>query len=298
MGPKKTSANPLGLPMHTDGVIFKLKGILDAVASPVYLLTGRRPWAAGYYTRKKSLIERAIDQNAVQVGRPIPDAFGVAIDERVVEYPWLFDRLARIDRPLGRVLDAGSTLNHDFILNRDPLRGADITLMTLAPEKRCYWYKGYSYVFGDFRNTNFNDGTFDIVTCISTLEHVGLDNTLLYTDDPGKAEANKNGFVDAVREFRRVLSPGGCCLITVPYGRYDDFKWFQIFDREMIDLLIGAFNPSSFEVDFFQYTKAGWRRALQVEVENETAFDPHSGRGKSDDKAAFARAIACIQLIG
>jgi SAM-dependent methyltransferase len=284
--------------MHTDGVVFKLKGILDAVASPFDLLTGRRPWAPGYYTRKNSLIEHAIDQSAVQAGRPIPDAFGVAIDERVVEYPWLFDRFARIGRPLGRVLDAGSTLNHDFILNRDPLRGADITLMTLAPEKRCYWYKGYSYVFGDFRHTNFKDGAFDIITCISTLEHVGLDNTLLYTDDTGKAEANKNGFVDAVREFRRVLSSGGCCLITVPYGRYDDFKWFQIFDREMIDLLIGTFNPSSFEVDFFQYTKAGWRRALQTEVENETAFDPHSGRGKSDDKAAFARAIACIQLIG
>jgi SAM-dependent methyltransferase len=284
--------------MHTDGVFFKLKEILDAVASPFYLLTGRRPWVPGYYTRKKSLIQSAIDHNAVQADRPIPDAFGISIDERVVEYPWLFDRLIRIGCPLGRVLDAGSTLNHDFILNRDPLRGADMTLMTLAPEKRCYWYKGYSYVFGDFRKTNFKDGAFDIIISISTLEHVGLDNTLLYTDDPGKAEANKNGFVDAVREFRRILSPGGRCLITVPYGRYDDFQWFQVFDGEMIDLLIGAFNPSSFELEFFQYTKGGWRRALQTEVENETAFDPHSGRGKSDDGAASSRAVACIQLIG
>jgi SAM-dependent methyltransferase len=284
--------------MHTDGVLFRLKELLDAAASPLYVLMGRRPWSLGYYTRKKSLIESAIDQNAVQVGRPVPDAFGVAIDERVVEYPWLFDRLARIGRPLGRVLDAGSTLNHDFILNRAPLGGADITLMTLAPEKRCYWYKGYSYVFGDFRKTDFKDGTFDIIISVSTLEHVGLDNTLLYTNDPGKAEADKNGFVDAVREFRRILVPGGRCLITVPYGRYDNFDWFQVFDREMIDLLIGTFNPTSFEVDFFQYTNAGWRRALQTEVENAIAFDPHSGRGKSDDSAAFARAIACIQLIG
>jgi SAM-dependent methyltransferase len=284
--------------MHIDGVIFKLKEILDILALPIYLARGRPPWALGYYTRKKSLIKQAIDKRTVQTGQPLPDAFGVAMDERVIEYPWLFDRLKRVDGSLGQMLDAGSTLNHDFILGRDPLRKADLTIMTLAPEKRCYWYEGYSYVFGDFRQTNFKDGAFNIIVCISTLEHVGLDNTLLYTDDPGKAETNKNGFVDAICEFRRILAPGGRCLITVPYGRYEDFKWFQVFDRQMIDLLIGTFNPSSFEVDFFQYTKTGWRRALQAEVENATAFDPHSGRGRSDDRAAFTRAIACIQLIG
>ena len=284
--------------MHIDGAFFKLKEILDGMALPFYLLMGRRPWSLGYYTSKKTLIKNAIDTNAVQIGRPLPIAFGVAMDERVVEYPWLFDRLKHTDGSLGRVLDAGSTLNHDFILDRNPLRKADVTVMTLAPEKRCYWYKGYSYVFGDFRQTNFKDGAFDIIISISTLEHVGLDNTMLYTDDLEKAETDKNAFVDAVREFRRILAPHGRCLITVPYGKYDNFGWFHIFDDEMIQLLIRTFNPSSFDLDFFQYTKTGWRRALETEVANATVFDPHSGRGRSDDRAGFARAIACIQLIG
>jgi SAM-dependent methyltransferase len=284
--------------MHIDGVVFRLKEILDGAAIPIYLLRGRRPWSLGYYTRKNALIEDAIDQNAVQIGRAVPDAFGVAIDERIVEYPWLFDRLKHVGGSLGSVLDAGSTLNHDFILDRDPLRKADLTIMTLAPEKRCYWYKGYSYVFGDFRQTNFKDGAFDTIVSISTLEHVGLDNTLLYTGDRAKAETNKNGFVDAIREFRRILVPGGRCLITVPYGKYENFDWFQVFDREMIDLLISTFNPSSFDLDFFEYRKTGWRRALESEVSDATAFDPHSGRGRSDDSAAFARAIVCMQLIG
>jgi SAM-dependent methyltransferase len=284
--------------MHTDGWLFKLKEMLDAVATPLYFLMGRRPWLPGYYTRKKWLIENAIDRGVVQAGRPIPDAFGVAIDERVIEYPWLFDRLKRVGGSLGQVLDAGSTLNHDFILDRAPLSKADMTIMTLAPEKRCYWYKGYSYIFGDFRRTTFKDAVFDTIICISTLEHVGLDNTLLYTDDRRGAEANTYGFVDAIREFRRILAPGGRCLITVPYGRYEDFEWFQIFNKEMVELLIATFNPSSFDLDFFQYTKTGWRRALETEVASATAFDPQSGRGRSDDKAAFARAIACIQLIG
>jgi len=149
--------------MHIDGVFFKLKEMADAVASPFYTLRGRPPWSLGYYTRKKSCIEAAIDGAAVRMGQALPESFGIAIDERVVEYPWLFDQLRRGDSTLGRMLDAGSTLNHEFILDRDPLRKADLTIMTLAPEKRCYWYKGYSYVFGDFRNTEFKDASFDTI---------------------------------------------------------------------------------------------------------------------------------------
>jgi SAM-dependent methyltransferase len=283
--------------MHIDGVFFKLKEIADAIASPLYVLRGRPPWSLGYYTSKKLSIEAAIDGAAVRMGQPLSESFGIAIDERVVEYPWLFDQLKRDVRPLGRILDAGSTLNHKFILDRHPLRNADLTIMTLAPEKRCYWYKGYSYVFGDFRNTEFKDASFDTIISVSTLEHVGLDNTILYTSDPAKSETNKHGFVDAIREFRRILAPGGRCLVTVPYGRYENFNWFQVFDGEMIRALIEAFSPSSFEVEFFQYREAGWQRALETEVINATAFDPHSGRGRLDDRAGCARAIACIKLI-
>ncbi|KRR06758.1 hypothetical protein CQ12_32065 [Bradyrhizobium jicamae] len=282
--------------MHINGLLFRLKELADATASPLYLLRGRQPWSVGYYTMKKSCIEAAIDGSAVRTGQPLPDSFGIAIDERVVEYPWLFDRLRRGDRPLGRVLDAGSTLNHEFILDREPLRGADLTIMTLAPEKRCYWYKGYSYVFGDFRKTRFQDQVFDTIISISTLEHVGLDNTILYTNDPAKSEANKYGFVDAIREFKRILAPGGRCLITVPYGRYENFDWFQIFDKEMIQTLIETFSPAFFDLEFFQYGPAGWKRASEMEVIDATAFDPHSGRGRLNDRAACARAISCVQL--
>lgn len=283
--------------MHVDGLVFRLKEIGDAMASPVYAMRGRRPWSLGYYTSKKRCIETAIDTAAVREGRPIPDGFGVAIDERAVEYPWLFDRLRRNNVQLGRILDAGSTLNHSYILRREPLRKADLTIMTLAPEKRCYWYDGYSYVFGDFRKTRFRDDAFDTIVSISTLEHVGLDNTMLYTNDPAKSESNKYGFVDAIREFRRIIAPSGRCLITVPYGRHENFDWFQVFDREMIQRLVDAFGPSSVNLEFFGYQKTGWRRAAQDEVADAPAFDPHSGRGRLDDNAGCARAIACIELV-
>ena len=142
----------------------------------------------------------------------------------------------------------------------------------------------------------FQDEAFDTIISISTLEHVGLDNTILYTNDPAKSEANKHGFVDAIREFKRMLAPGGRCLVTVPYGRYENFDWFQIFDKKMIHILIETFSPSSFDLEFFQYGPAGWRRALELEVTNATAFDPHSGRGRLDDKSRL-RARNCVPAV-
>src|SRR3979490_637478 len=121
--------------MHTGGIAFKVKSAIDAAALPLYWLRGRAPWSAGYHTSKRRAIEAAIDQRVVTRGRNLPAGFGVAIDERVVEYPWLFGHLFGVGKRRARVVDAGSILNHDFILNRAPLKGGDLTIMTLAPEK-------------------------------------------------------------------------------------------------------------------------------------------------------------------
>ena len=75
-------------------------------------------------TRAKRLaIEAAIDQRAVIPGKELQAGFGVAIDERIVEYPWLFGHLSALGKGMLRVLDAGSILNHDFILKRAPFKG-------------------------------------------------------------------------------------------------------------------------------------------------------------------------------
>lgn len=282
--------------MNVNELTFELKSAVDAAAVPFYKLTGRRPWSPGYYTAKKQTIEKAIDANAVRQGVDLPDSFGIAIDERVVEYPWLFGYLRR-DNLKGRLLDAGSALNHDFLLRRAPLRGSDLTIMTLAPEKRCQWYDGYSYVFGDFRQTFFQDAVFDAVFCISTIEHVGLDNTLLYTNDMTRAESDERAFLPAIREFRRILKPGGSCFLTFPFGKHANMGWYQVFDAEMVQSIIKTFGPSTYEVEYFGYSERGWQRTAVENVENADTFDVHSGRGKGRDRAASARAIACLRLI-
>jgi Asparagine synthase len=133
-------------------MLYKIKESLDKIAVPYYFLSGRRPWSPGYYSVKKQSICQAIDCKLGKNGSPLPEKFGIGIDERVVEYPWIYSQLP--NRPV-KMLDAGSSLNHAFLIDRLPLDHMQLTIMTLAPEKRSFWSRSVSYVYGDLRRPEF-----------------------------------------------------------------------------------------------------------------------------------------------
>jgi SAM-dependent methyltransferase len=277
--------------MRTDPLVYRLKWLLDNAALPVFKLR-RRPFGPGYQAARQQVIMSAIDGGFLRGEQNLPAGYGIAMDERVVEFPWLFGRLNQV----GKMLDAGSSLNWGYILKRPPLKGADLTIMTLSPEKRCYWYGGYSYVFGDLRSTFFADQTFDTVASISTIEHIGLDNAMLYTGRPADIENDEGGFIPAVKEFKRILKPGGNCFISFPFGKRDNLGWYQVFDPAMVDRVVEAFAPSSHRIDYFGYESTGWSRRDAGALANADGYDVYSGKGWRDDLAAASRAIACMQL--
>jgi SAM-dependent methyltransferase len=187
---------------------------------------------------------------------------GAGMDERVVELP-LARQFLEVNRDAW-ALDAGASLNLPFFratLGDDSPRLVHLT-QNSTREPALFDGDRASYVFGDLRQIPFQKGFFDRVLCISTLEHVGLDNTRYGAapdDDPGS-------YVAAVREMGRVLAPGGKLLITVPVGVPRSLKWFQVFGKEALQKMQRILRGVEVEVRFFAY-RGSW-----VDVDAEEAL--------------------------
>lgn len=259
----------------------------------IYLHTGRRPWSRGYGEYRQGEIRRVLDHGLFDAER-LPHGYGFRLDERVIEYPWLFDRL-----PVGGgvLLDAGSVLNHRFLLERDRLREKRVFISTLAPEPCSFNALGVSYVYEDLRSSCFRNDYLDWVVCLSTLEHVGMDNTMIYTADESKKEHAPLSYLDAIRELHRMLKPGGYLYLSVPFGEAKSYGWFQIFDAPKVDALIKAFAPASYKEFHFRYLPEGWAVSSREQSAGATYFDIHKTRAYDPDFAAASRAVVCLELV-
>ena len=201
-----------------------IRSIRDVVARIWFELTGKMPWKVGYVAFRNAYISSVLQSKKFNECI-LQESYGSGLDERAVEYPWLFSRLPEGG---GRLLDAGSVLNHKFIISQEALRRKTIFISTLSPEPYSYWRFGISYIFEDLRDTCFKDDYFDWVVSLSTIEHIGLDNTLLYTDDGSKRENLPDAYLTAAKEYRRVLKKGGTLYLSIPFGTYKNHGWFQV----------------------------------------------------------------------
>jgi len=267
-----------------------------AASVQAYLRRGRKPWSGGYLEYRNDFIVRVLQDpdtlTRFRLNQSLPEGYGPRLDERVVEYPWVISKLT--DAP-GRLLDAGSSLNHVFLLDFPILAKKTLVIYTLAPEGT-FEREHVSYLYGDLRDTILRDGTFDEVVCISTLEHVGLDNTFLYTTDKRYKESQASGYREALRELRRLLAPGGRLFLTVPYGAYQDFGWLQQFDRRLLDDALDVFDGTLVDRAFYRYTAGGWILATSDDCDACRYYDVHARSDYDADYAAASRAVACVTL--
>jgi len=259
----------------------------------LYIRSCRRPWSRGYAEYRQWEIERILDHGLFSTER-LPQGYGFRLDDRVIEYPWLFTCL-----PAGKelLLDAGSVLNHRFLLKRHPLKEKRVFVSTLAPEPVSFNDLGMSYVYEDLRDSCFRNEYFDRIVSLSTLEHVGMDNTMLYTADVSKREAAPSAYLDAVRELKRILKHGGHLYISVPFGEAKSYGWFQIFDAPKIDALIKEFAPESYKELHFKYLPDGWAVSTREQSAGATYFDIHKTKLYEADFAAASRAVVCLDLV-
>lgn len=269
-----------------------IKKLYRSYGAWLYPVFGMKPWRLGYVPYKFAAIRRAIAQGVLNDG-VLPTGHGFRLDERVVEYPWFFSRLPSSE---GNLLDAGSVLNYSFLLSQPALANKRVFISTLAPESDCYWSRAVSYVYEDLRDSCFRDNYFDWVVSLSTIEHIGLDNTMLYTQDETKCENDDDAYLAAVKEFKRVLKPNGTLFLSMPYGQHRNHGWFQIFDAEMVDRIIKAFAPAEYRESHFKYKADGWLVSDREQSSGATYFDIHTQKHYAADFAAASRAVVCLEL--
>lgn len=126
------------------------------------------------------------------------------VDERSVEVPWLCLSLGQPKR----ILDVGSA--EAQYLDALLLTGAEVVLLDLRP---LHVVPVGAHVFTGSAGAMPNEWTeaFDLVTCVSTLDHIGL-AAYGHDPDPGALKAS-------IHEMWRVLVSGGALLLTIPFGR-------------------------------------------------------------------------------
>ncbi len=172
-------------------------------------------------------------------------------DERVIEIPWVLSRL----RGNGRVLEVGYAFAEPPYLGALLRSGVELVGVDLATLD----VDGMERVEADVRALPFPDGSFDQVLLVSTLEHIGADNSVygLETEPADSGDAR----LSALRSLRRALRGNGSLLCTVPLGEPDDCGWFRQEDERGWTRLFRRAGFFVEEQESYELTPEGWRAA-------------------------------------
>ena len=195
-------------------------------------------------------------------------------DERVVEIPWVLSRV----RPSGRVLEVGYAFAEPAYLAGLLRAGLELVGADLATRE----VEGMEIVTADVRDLPFSDRSFDQVLLVSTLEHVGADNTVYGL----AAESDRGARVEALRELRRVLRRDGSLLVTVPLGEPGDHGWFRQEDGRGWSRLYARGGFFVEEVEAYELLPEGWRAAPEFRAEGV----------RYGERGPAASAVLCADL--
>jgi Methyltransferase domain len=200
------------------------------------------------------------------------DGIGVGMSERVVEIPWVMRSLP--SSPTKHVLDVGTAFSlivYKWLLVRQP------HIIEVADLAQAY-VPGLERHVADVRKLPFRQDSFDVAICISTLEHVGMDNANYGVESGGAGE------VGGLRELGRVARR---VLVTVPAGSDANMGWQRQYAPSTFRRVVEEAGLTVERLEVFAHDPiCGWAPADEDSVEGRTY-----GVG-----ASAAAAIVCAEL--
>lgn len=162
------------------------------------------------------------------------------------EYPWaIFNSEISADT---KILDVGSGLSlFPLYLARksnhvDSLDTNEYQMKVISPTLAEILKVKVNYFVGDAVHLSAKDNTYDYVFCISVLEHLEQEfvDSILVNKHPKKLDRL------AIKEYLRVIKPGGRVILTLDYGNKNlCTDWIQCsFEFEYIKELIDEFSAN------------------------------------------------------
>lgn len=177
---------------------------------------------------------------------------------RIVEHSYVFGKL--MNMKVGKALDIGCIARHNYISPTLAFNGWDVYGVDIRSEWQ-FHHPNFHFIQGDVREVPLKFDSFDVVTCVSTIEHIGLAGYY------GNRKETGMGDFQTMQKIRRILKPGGTLMLTVPY----QYVYFQkpgarIYDMKRLTQLLSGFKIVD-KVIYLQDKKGHWDVVDDTDVE-------------------------------
>jgi ubiquinone/menaquinone biosynthesis C-methylase UbiE len=187
--------------------------------------------------------------------------------ERLLEYSFIHENVPFDGE--GKILDVGC--GSSILPFELACKGYKVFAIDLKRQyPKTLHHSNFTFIQGDIRKTKFSDNFFDIVTAVSSIEHIGL----------GSKHINLNGDKKALKEITRILKPTGIFLMTVPFGKRglypskDNPSW-RVYDLYALKELI-----SPLQIETIRFAILGedlsWKPAKLEEAEQIDSLSQHT----------------------
>jgi len=181
------------------------------------------------------------------------------IDRHYIYHPaWAARIIAHMAPPLH--IDISSTLHFSTMLSAFvktefyDYRPADVELDNFTSAK------------ADLTNLHFASDSIRSLSCMHTIEHIGLGRY----GDPVDYE----GDLKAMQELARVLAPGGCLLLVTPIGQESKIL-FNAHRIYLADAIAKVFGNLGLKVVQFSYIPQNNGSMVEADIQSFTTSDPY-----------------------